>query len=491
MKYCLISLLFSLQLLSVFASEPSPKHEFRGAWLHTVYQSQYSHNTTDQNKAYLRDQLDKLQKAGINVILFQVRPQADAFYRSSIEPWSKFLSGKAGVAPSPIWDPLEFMIEECHRRGMELHAWLNPYRVTTSAKEVLPAKHLYHKEPNRFVTYNKRIYFDPGLPENRAYIESIVRDIIKRYDVDGIHLDDYFYPYPVAGQKFPDTKSYERYGKGLSLADWRRQNIDLLIEQLHNAISEEKPWVRFGVSPFGIWRNKRNDSDGSESSGLQNYDDLYANIILWARNGWIDYQMPQLYWQLEHTSAPSASLAVWWNAHAYNRHVYIGQDVERTMKYPDINGSSDNNQLTHKVNLSRKLQNVQGNCWWPGYAVTANFGGIADSLSTVLQKSPALVPAYTWLSDSIPNRVERLSTSGHFIKWQAPEVKRQITDVVKWVIYCFNSLEAIDIDNADAITAIVTESQYQPQSNGYYVVTALNRVNVESQPSEALYFEVE
>ncbi|MDE6306326.1 MAG: family 10 glycosylhydrolase, partial [Muribaculaceae bacterium] len=389
----------------MLCDEPALKREFRGAWLHTVFQSQYARQTTAQNKAYLTEQLDRLQKAGINVVIFQIRPQADAFYRSDLEPWSRFLSGKAGVAPSPAWDPLAFMIEESHKRGMELHAWLNPYRVTTSAKEVLPPGHLYKREPHRFVWYAKKLYFDPGLPENRKFIENVVLDIVRRYDVDGIHLDDYFYPYPVAGVKFPDNKSYARYGKGMKLADWRRKNVDLLIEGLHNVISQEKAWVRFGVSPFGIWRNKRTDPEGSETSGLQNYDDLYADILLWARNGWIDYQLPQLYWELEHKAASTLTLVNWWNDHAYDRHIYIGQDVERTMKAADISGSADRNQLNHKVRLSRELPNVQGNCWWPGYSVTANVGGVADSLSSRLQSTPALVPSYPWISSRIPDAV--------------------------------------------------------------------------------------
>ena len=488
-RYILLSAALLLPTV-MLCDEPALKREFRGAWLHTVFQSQYARQTTAQNKAYLTEQLDRLQKAGINVVIFQIRPQADAFYRSNLEPWSRFLSGKAGVAPSPAWDPLAFMIEESHKRGMELHAWLNPYRVTTSAKESLPAGHLYKREPQRFVWYAKKLYFDPGLPENRQFIEDVVRDIVRRYDVDGIHLDDYFYPYPVAGVKFPDNKSYARYGKGMKLADWRRKNVDMLIEGLHKVITQEKPWVRFGVSPFGIWRNKRTDPEGSETSGLQNYDDLYADILLWARNGWIDYQLPQLYWELEHKAASTLTLVNWWNDHAYERHMYIGQDVDRTMKSAAVDGSSDSSQLNHKVRLSRELPNVHGNCWWPGYSVTANVGGVADSLATNLQSTLALVPAYPWISSRIPDAVTGIQTSGVTIAWTAPETESSADDVVKWVIYRFDTPDGIDIEQAASIAAIVSTPEYTPTTSGYYVVTALSRVNNESAPSSPVYIHI-
>lgn len=234
----------------------NPKREFRGAWMHTVHQGQYAKQSTAENQAYLKEQLDLLQQAGCNAVVWQIRPSADALYPSELEPWSRFLSGEAGVAPSPMWDPLQFMIDECHARGMELHAWLNPYRVTTSKDEKLADNHIYHKYPERFLTYDNKLYFDPALPENREFIIDVVKDIITRYDVDAIHMDDYFYPYPLKDVDFPDDASYAKYGNGMVRGDWRRQNVDMLIEGLHNVIAENKPWVRFGISPFGIWRNK-------------------------------------------------------------------------------------------------------------------------------------------------------------------------------------------------------------------------------------------
>lgn len=284
----LYSILAALLLSSsmTIISAQNPVREFRGAWLHTVWQTQYKSRGTEANKRTLEKQLDSLHRAGINAVFFQVRPQADAFYDSKIEPWSCYLT-ESGKAPVPYWDPLEFVVEQCHARGMELHAWLNPYRVTSNSRQIttLPKNHIYRKHPERFLRYDGKLYFDPGLPENREFIGEVVEDIIRRYDVDGIHFDDYFYPYPVKGKEFPDSKSYARYGKKMKRGDWRRQNVDLLIEEVHNRIASVKPWVRFGVSPFGIYRNKKSDPKGSDTNGLENYDSLYADVLLWENKG--------------------------------------------------------------------------------------------------------------------------------------------------------------------------------------------------------------
>lgn len=475
-------IIFLLSLLcacSVIAG--GPKREFRGAWLHTVWQEGYHKRTTAQNKAYLINQLDSLKAAGVNAVLFQVRPQADAFYASELEPWSCYLTD-GGKAPVPFWDPLQFMVEECHKRAMELHAWLNPYRVTSNTKQIstLPSNHIYHKHPERFVKYaDGKLYFDPALPENRDFIGRVVEDIVSRYDVDGIHFDDYFYPYPVAGKDFPDEKSYAKYGQGMKRDDWRRHNVDLLIEDVHNRITALKPWVRFGVSPFGIYRNKKTDPRGSNTSGLQNYDALYADVLLWDKNGWVDYLLPQLYWDLYHKSASTLELIGWWNDCGLARHLYIGQDVQRTM---------DKKELATKVSLSRIHENVQGNCWWPGYSVTANVGGVADSLATDHQSAPALCPSYPWISSEAPRAVHRL----HFVDdgafaWSVDKAKGRTSDAVKFAIYRFDTRSEIDIDAYGALIDIVSDTTYKPALPGVYVVTAIDRVNNESEPSKPIF----
>ena len=485
-KTILTSALAAICMFSVNAV--NPKTEFRGAWMHTVHQGQYARQTTEQNKEYLIRQLDSLQNAGVNAIIWQVRPSADAFYKSGLEPWSRFLSGKAGVAPAPEWDPLEFMIEQSHKRGMELHAWLNPYRVTTSNKEKLPENHIYHKHPERFLTYDGKLYFDPGLPENRQFINDVVRDIVKRYDVDAIHMDDYFYPYPTK-EAFPDDKSYAKYGKGMNRGDWRRQNVDLLIEGLHNTIQQEKPWVRLGISPFGIWRNKKSDPNGSETSGLQNYDDLYADVLLWTKNGWVDYMLPQLYWELEHKRASTLVLADWWDKNANGRHMYFGQDVWKTMEKPDLAPRKNDTQLRHKIEISRNLPNVQGNCWWAGYAVTKNYKGVADSLANDFQSTIALTPSFPWIKSEPLQPIKNLKIKGDKLTWDAPAKNNKTSDVVRFVVYKTVKGKDYELADSENILAVTDTPEFTIpalEEGTILIVTPLDRVNNEGPASKGV-----
>jgi uncharacterized lipoprotein YddW (UPF0748 family) len=256
----------------------------------------------------------------------------------------------------------------------------------------------------------------------------------------------------------------------------------MLIEEVHQLIADTKPWVRFGISPFGIWRNKTNDSRGSDTRGLQNYDDLYADVLLWAEKGWVDYLLPQLYWELEHKSASYLVLVDWWNKHAYNRHMYIGQDVNRSMKFADIAPSTDKSQLRHKVELTRASENIQGNCWWPGYAVTRNEGGAADILREELQSTIALCPSYPWISDAKPAAVSDLQCNDRKLTWTAAEASNKTCDVVRFVVYYFKTASKIDLENAEAIVAVTNRPEYTSTRAGIYVVTALDRVNNESDP---------
>ena len=466
----------------------NPKREFRGAWLHVIGQTQWQNKSTEQAKQYIRDQFDKLQAAGCNAVIFQVRPTADAVYKSDLEPWSAWLTGKRGKAPSPMWDPMEYALEEAHKRGMEFHAWLNPYRVTSSAKETLPADHMSNKHPERFFRYNGQVLFDPAYQENRDFICEVITDILDRYDVDAIHIDDYFYPYPAAGKAIPDDKSYAKFGNGMNRGDWRRHNVDLLIEQMHKTIKEKKPWVRFGVSPFGIWRNKKSDPRGSNSSGLQNYDDLYADVLLWAKNGWIDYLAPQLYWNLDTKAAPSRSLAQWWNDNANGVDVYIGQDVQRSMNVADP-GNHDKNELDTKVKLSRRLPNVKGNIWWHGYWVTGNYKGAADSLAMKYQSTLALPPAYGDTRKA-PKTIDDLKVerdgNDTYLIWKAPARghKEMETDVVKYVVYEFFPGESQNIEDPQAIVAVTPYTRVKVDSDKglTFAVTTVDRMNRESKP---------
>lgn len=480
------ALILVLTALPLFAQ--NPKREFRGAWLHVIGQSQWMDKTPANQRKYIDEQFQKLQDAGCNAVIFQVRPMADALYKSDLEPWSQWLTGKRGKAPSEDWDPMQYAIEQAHKRGMEFHAWLNPYRVTSTAKEVLPADHASKKEPHRFFRYNGMVLFDPAYQENRDFICTVVKDIVSRYDVDAIHIDDYFYPYPVAGKAIPDDASYKKYGNGMSRGDWRRHNVDLLIEQMHAAIKNTKPWVRFGVSPFGIWRNKRTDPRGSESTGLQNYDDLYADVLLWAKKGWIDYLAPQLYWSLDMAAAPSRKLVKWWNDNANGVDVYVGQDVKRTMDTSDPR-NKDRNELATKMRLSRELPNIKGNVWWHGYWVTGNYKGAADSLAMKHQSSIALPPAYGNLSvRPKPIKEIKLEKDGKdlFLTWKPePKGRRESeTDQIRFVVYEFFPGERQDTEDPQTIVALTpyTRVKVDNEKGLIFAVTALDRLNRESKP---------
>ncbi|MBD5325698.1 MAG: family 10 glycosylhydrolase [Bacteroides sp.] len=449
-----------LLALSVSASG-ADKHDFRGAWIQTIYQG-YDKRSTEENQAYLLGLLDNLYQSGINAVFFQVRPRADALYKSDIEPWSRFLTGTVGQAPDPYWDPLEFMVREAHARGMELHAWLNPYRAPTVEEYTsLPANDLLLTEPNRFVRYDKGYYFDPSMQANRDLICRIVADIAERYNVDGIHFDDYFYPYPVKGKEFPDAKAHAASRTRLSRAAWRRQNVDKLIEQVSHTLDSVRPGIRFGISPFGIWRNQKQDPRGSRTNGLSNFDDLYADVPLWAEKGWIDYQIPQLYWQMDHRVAPYRELAPWWCRNSRGRHVYIGQDAENISKF---------DELDQKLEMAA---GVHGNCWW--YA--ASLPCLADRLKGGAYKTPALVPGYPWKKVEPVKAPSGLRNRSGLLKWHGDPA------AAKWVVYCFDSPDNVNLENPEAIVAVTYKTAYLPGRPGWYVVTALDRANGESAPS--------
>ena len=468
---------------------PYPKREFRGAWIQAV-NGQFRGIPTEKLKQTLIDQLNSLQGAGINAIIFQVRPEADALYASQLEPWSRFLTGVQGQAPSPYWDPMQFMIDECHKRGMEFHAWINPYRVKTSLKSELAANHLYNIHPEWFVTYNNQLYFDPALPESRRHICMVVADIVSRYDVDAIHMDDYFYPYPAKGVDFPDDASFARYGGGFTnRADWRRSNVNILIQKIHETIRGLKPWVKFGISPFGIYRNEKNDPLGSKTNGLQNYDDLYADVLLWARNGWVDYNIPQIYWQIGHPAADYETLVKWWAKNTENRPLFIGQSVMNTVQNADPKNPSIN-QLPRKMALERAYQTIGGSCQWPSSGVVEIAGKYRDALVQEYHKYPALVPVFDFMDDKAPGKVRKVkkvwTEDGYMLFWTAPKAKDEMDRAVQYVVYRFDGKEKVNIDDASHIVAITRNNFYKlPYDDGKtkyrYVVTALDRLHNESK----------
>ncbi len=468
MKRILFSLTLFLSAAWLLAQVPQPKREFRGAWIQAV-NGQFQGMTPDAMRQNLTHQLDELRACGINVIIFQVRPECDALYASPYEPWSRFLSGKQGEAPSPYWDPLQWMIEQCHKRGMELHAWINPFRAKTKGTKDLAPLHPYMQHPDRFFNYDGLYILDPGIPQNREYTCRVAADIVRRYDVDGLHIDDYFYPYPAAGQKIPDEETFRRYHNGFpDVEDWRRYNVNVFIQALNDSIHNVKPWVKFGVSPFGIYHNAKSGSSipGSNTAGLQNYDDLYADILFWVEKGWVDYLVPQIYWEIGHKT-----------------------DVERTVKAPDLENPQIN-QMPAKYRLQRTLKGVQGSCQWYSAAVVRNEGGYATALKQAYHRTPALQPRMPHLDNKPPKKPSHLKAmwmpDGYYLFWTAPKAKTEMDEAKSYVVYRFAPGQKMNLENADNIVCITREKMLKlPYHNGRtkytYVVTALDRLQNESK----------
>mgnify|MGYP002623475832 CR=1 FL=1 len=473
----------------VMVLQAQPKREMRGAWIQCV-NGQFLGLGTVKMQQTLSYQLDELQKDGVNVIIFQVRPECDALYESTIEPWSRFLTGQQGRAPYPYWDPLQWMINECHRRGMELHAWINPYRARTKNTTELAVNHIKVRKPQNCFEYDGLTILNPALQENRDYICEVARDIVTRYDVDGIHMDDYFYPYPAAGQQIPDDAQYRQFNNGISdRGDWRRYNVNLFIEQFYKTVHQAKPWVKVGISPFGIYRNKRSSSIGSDTNGLQNYDDLYADVLLWVNNGWLDYCVPQIYWEIGHQAADYETLIRWWNQYASARPLVIGEDVERTVKHADPSNPQQH-QLAAKHRLHQLMANVKGSVLWYAKAAVDNVGGYGSTLRNSYWRSPALQPDMSFIDMRATKKVRHLKpvwmSDGYVLCWMAPKGKTWRDTAVKYVVYRFKKGEKVNLDDAAKIVAITGDTFYKlPYVDGRqkytYVVTALNRLQNESK----------
>jgi uncharacterized lipoprotein YddW (UPF0748 family) len=368
--------------------------EFRAVWVATVdnidWPSKGNFNSDSQRVEFIK-LLDMHQRNGMNAVVVQVRPSADAFYPSQYEPWSEWLTGTQGSPPSPYYDPLEFMVSETHKRKMVFHAWLNPYRATFNiGTSTVAGLHITQLHPEWFIDYAGKRYFDPGNKEAQQYVVAIVKDIARRYEVDAIHFDDYFYPYKIEGKEFADTESFKKYGNGMALADWRRSNTDSIIAASYRAIKNENTKCLFGISPFGVWRNIEKDPDGSRTNGAQtNYDDLYADILLWLKNGWVDYVAPQLYWEFGHRTAPYEVLLNWWGKHTYGKHCYIGLGIYKANS--NVAWRRDD-QLPKQIEAIRNTSNIQGMIFFSSKSFETNPNGWSDSLRLNYFKEAAAVP---------------------------------------------------------------------------------------------------
>jgi len=372
------------------------KPEFRGVWIASVKNINWpktvgmGKNIEKFQKQEFIELLDEVVEMNMNAVVVQIRPAADTFYPSSFEPWSKYLTGTQGISPG--WDPLEFMIGEAHRRNLQFHAWFNPYRITMKKEDIPISTHPAILNPEWTFEYADKLYYNPGILEAMNYTIDNIMEVVKNYDIDGVHMDDYFYPYPVKGEKLPDWKTYLKYGKRFSIAaNWRRNNIDEFIKTLSNKIKKEKPNVQFGISPFGVWRNYDKDKSGSKTkAGITNYDTLYANTRKWIDSGWIDYIAPQIYWIQGFKVAEYNTLVNWWADEIKGTDVklYIGQAAYKV-------GSKDwkdPNELINQVKYNRSVKGVGGSIYFNINSLINNPMGIKENMKKIVYKKKVKIP---------------------------------------------------------------------------------------------------
>ena len=495
MKLFFSSLLLIACCLLPVVSSAQAKPEFRGVWVATVdnidWPSRGNYNT-DLQKAEFIKLLDMHQRNGMNAVIVQVRPVTDAFYPSQYEPWSEFLTGRQGQPPVPYYDPLEFMIAETHKRGIEFHAWMNPYRaVFNIGKSSIAANHITKIHPEWFLTYGDKRYFDPGNKEVQQYLTNVVKDVVSRYAVDAIHFDDYFYPYKIPGKNFPDYGTYNKYGNGLKKDDWRRSNTDSIISMLAVVIKKENPQCQFGISPFGVWRNIDKDPvNGSNTNGAQtNYDDLYADILLWLQKGWIDYVAPQLYWEFGHKIAPYQVLINWWNTHSYGKKCYIGLGIYRA----NSNAAwKDLTQLPRMIDTLRSKANIQGMIFFSSKTFEKNPNGWNDSLRNNYFRLPVFPAPMAWI-DSVKPEAPQINSIGLRKRDSFYQVKGEFLfpyqNIKKIAVYVYEDdkknfktqLENIFYFNADSAKFVAIFPIDPLHKTKRFGISTISKTNVESK----------
>ena len=478
----------------------APKRELRGVWVASVANIDYPLKPTPDTAALKREwiqMLDLFERAGLNAVFVQIRPASDALYPSRLAPWSKYLTGQQGRAPEGGWDPLAFMISTSHDRNFEFHAWLNPYRATNDLDTAsLDRGHVFNTRRDWILKYGTKYYLNPSLPEVRSHLVEVVEEIIENYPVDAIHMDDYFYPYRIAGEEFPDAADFARYGKGFSsVDDWRRHNVDTLIEMLHDRIQVLRPGLEFGISPFSVWRNQDKDPGGSPTrAGQTNYDDLYADIRKWLQKGWIDYVVPQLYFHIGFDLVDYEKTLKWWYDNAFGAKLYVGMAAYRVgsdrapqWREPD--------QIPRQLRLNRSLENVHGHVFFSAKQLFQNPLGLTDSLANAFFPTPALFPLR---KGPIPAPIDppeiksvRATQSGIKITWKGGDPGNLPGH---WVLYRFPADKAPNVESPGSILEILPvrnssgkmtfwDTKGQKGSKYQYLLTGLDRNYAESAPS--------
>jgi len=448
------------------------RRELRGAWIASAWNVDWPSQMglpVAQQQAELIAILDRLQALNFNAVFFQVRPEGDALYASQLEPWSAWLTGTQGKAPEPFYDPLGFAIAECRKRNLECHAWFNPYRARARGATTLVRPHIALTNPDVVYPWGTQLWMDPGakVVQDRTY--NVIMDVVRRYDIDGVHLDDYFYPYPIQGQSFPDNRTYAAYRAGggkLSLEDWRRDNVNQMVQRLAMGIKAAKPDVKFGISPFGIYR----PGQPPQIRGLDAYNVLYADAKKWLELGWVDYAAPQLYWRIEQTAQSYPVLLEWWTGiNPQKRHIYAGNTLG------NLDGKSwKSSELEKQVKISRSLErNLSlGNIFFKAKALVDNTQGIFDTFKLSVFTQPALPPTMPWLSDKLPpaSPVE-IQIRERQVLWKAAEDQ----DVRYWTLYRQNN------DNTWSLLRILPgNTRVMNLEPGIYALSAVDRLANES-----------
>jgi uncharacterized lipoprotein YddW (UPF0748 family) len=500
-----------LALLLIFISQnimAQPKYEFRGVWVATVDNIDFPSTknlSTEAQKAEFISLLDMHKRNGMNAVIVQIRPATDAFYPSSYEPWSEWLTGQQGKPPVPYYDPLKFMITETHKRGMEFHAWMNPYRAEFRiGKSSISPTHITKLHPEWFINYGGTKYFDPGNKDAQNYVTNVVRDVVRRYDIDAIHFDDYFYPYRIPGKEFGDDASFKKYGNGMDRDTWRRSNVDSIIYKLSRVIKQENKYCQFGISPFGVWRNIDKDPEGSNTkAGQTNYDDLYADILLWLKMKWIDYVVPQLYWEFGQKVVGYEVLSDWWARHAYGRQLYIGHGIYRALE-PRSYAWHNKNELPNQIKRLRRYPQIQGSVYFSSKTFSSNPNGWSDSLRNNYYKYPAIPPPMPWIDSVRPERPVLLydSSKPTFYTTSIDLYFRQVdaNDLInRYVIYQFDNPKKLDKSDPKNIKEIIVsgnnfytfdlQSISANQNKIVIAATSLTRTNNESPLSRYVYLE--
>ncbi len=495
MKCTFLSLIFLMVFSGTIAQ---PKREMRAVWVAHVNNIDFPSSASmseSQQKAQFIAILDDFVRNNINAAIVQIRTNCDASYPSDLEPWSAFWTGKQGVGPG--YDPLGFMIEECHKRNIEFHAWFNPYRAAASPSTYAADNHVRKKHPEWIMSYNGLQMLDPALPEVREYVTQVILDVVQKYDIDAVHFDDYFYPYPVTGVTLNDDASFSAYSRGFSnRADWRRDNINLLVKMVGENIKKIKPWVKFGISPFGIWKNKTaSQPDASETKGLEAFHSIYADSRKWIQDGWVDYLAPQIYWSIGFSIANFGVLVPWWaqNKGNFDRHLYIGHAAYRIN-----NGGTDPNwsnpsEMPKQINLNRNVNGVNGSIFYNTTSFRKNLLGFNDSIQNNQYKLKAFVPLMPWIDADPPAQVIGLkitkTNNGYILKWdQSPSNLGEMDKVKYYAVYRTQDINPNQIDDNAHLIAIVNHSETQytdmnaPGEKYIYNVTAFDRLHNESLP---------